>query len=114
MSRHQLGLLVALVLPLQGMPLLAQTAPTLRPLTSDAQLRQQFRADFLQGCNSGRTQGVRNQQAYCNCLANAYVSRYDGATLQALTQLAGRAGAVGPPLVDLMMTPERRACTSRS
>lgn len=81
---------------------------------TDAQLREQFRNNFLRGCLSGRTQGVRNQTAYCNCYANAYLARYDGRTLSLITQLAEQSGKNGPALVDLMMSPERRACTSRS
>ncbi|WP_043368487.1 hypothetical protein [Cyanobium sp. PCC 7001] len=98
--------LVALLL-LAG-PALAQSRP------SDAQLREQFRADFLRGCQSGRTPGVRNQRNYCSCYANSYLARYNGQTLAAISAQANQLGAGGPALVDLMMAPERQACAARS
>lgn len=86
----------------------------LGPQLTDAQLRQQFRENFLRGCLSGRTQGVHNQNNYGNCYANSYLARYDGRTLAAITQLSEQAGQTGPTLVDLMMSPERQGCAARS
>jgi len=107
-----------LALLLTAAPAVAQTrgqrAPAQGPQLTDAQLRQQFRENFLRGCLSGRTQGVRNQNNYCNCYANSYLARYDGRTLAAITQLSEQAGQTGPTLVDLMMSPERQGCAARS
>ncbi|MFM7312268.1 MAG: hypothetical protein ACKO0M_03715, partial [Cyanobium sp.] len=65
------------------------------------------------GCTAGKTPCVANQQQYCNCLAKAYNTRYDGRTLIGIAQLANQAGQPGPVLVDVMMAPERRICSSR-
>ncbi|MFQ6539880.1 MULTISPECIES: hypothetical protein [Aphanothece] len=97
-----------LALLLFATPALAQTRP------SDAQLREQFRTDFLRGCQAGRTPGVRNQRNYCNCFVNSYLARYNGQTLGAIAAQANQLGGRGAALVDLMMSPERQACAARS
>jgi hypothetical protein len=97
-----------LALLLVATPSFAQGRP------SDAQLREQFRTQFLQGCQAGRTRGVRNQSNYCNCFANSYLARYNGQTLAAISAQANQLGSGGAALVDLMMSPERRACAARS
>lgn len=76
----------------------------------EANLRQQFSAGFSKGCLGGQTPGISNQVGFCACMATAYTTRYNGRTLSAISQLAARAGAAGPPLVDVMMAPERQAC----
>ena len=104
-------LLLLSLLVLQAGPLRAQqnrVSPSL-PTSSDAQLRAKFRQDFIRGCNTGRTADVSSQVGYCRCLANAYNTRYDGQTLQAITRLASST-ANGAALVDLMMRPEKQTC----
>jgi hypothetical protein len=105
--------LAALFLLLPVGPVLAQAQPSAAQQPSDIQLRNQFRNNFLRGCNSGRTQGVSDQRGYCTCMADAYNSRYDGRTLAVISTLAGQAGQAGPQLADAMMSPERRICTAR-
>ena len=78
------------------------------------QLSQQFRDGFLKGCLNGKTPDVKNQPAYCLCLAAAYQSRYDGPTLAAISQLAARNGQSGPALVNVMMGPEAKSCAAKS
>lgn len=107
------SLLAATLLMLPVGPALAQVPRTPATQPSDAQLRSQFRSNFLRGCNSGRTEGVTNQQGYCTCMADAYNSRYDGRTLAVISTLAGQTGGSGPQLADAMMGPERRICTAR-
>jgi hypothetical protein len=89
-------------------PSLAQGNPT------NSQLTKQFRDGFLKGCLQGKTPGVRNQSSYCNCMAKSYQSRYDGRALTVISQLAGSVGEQGPALVNLMMTPEAKACSAKS
>ena len=90
-------------------PGLAQKAPL-----SNQQLSIQFREGFLKGCLAGKTPGVKNQGGYCNCLANGYLSRYDGPTLNAISQLGGAGGENGVRLVNIMMAPEARACSAKN
>lgn len=78
--------------------------------SEDANLRQQFSAGFSKGCLAGQTPGITNQAGFCACMARTYTTRYSGKNLAAISELAARAGAVGPQLVDLMMVPERQAC----
>ena len=78
------------------------------------QLSRQFRDGFLKGCLNGKTPDVKNQPAYCSCLAAAYQSRYDGPTLAAISQLAARNGQSGPALVNVMMAPEAKSCAAKS
>ena len=77
----------------------------------NAKLTQEFRAGFLKGCNNGKTPGVKNQSSYCNCLANAYQTRYNGFVLNAITQLANASGENGARLTNLMMAPEADSCS---
>jgi hypothetical protein len=81
---------------------------------SSAQLARQFRDGFMRGCTPGKTPGVRNQINYCNCLADSYLNRYDGTALSAISQLAGSLGEKGPLLVNIMISPEAKACVARS
>ena len=81
--------------------------------SSSAQLTAQFRDGFIKGCTPGKTQGVSNQIGYCNCLADAYSRRYDGNTLAAISQLAGSLGEKGPALVNVMISPEAKACSAK-
>ena len=90
----------------------AQPKPT--PAASSAQLSRQFRDGFMRGCTPGKTPGVSNQIKYCNCLADSYLKRYDGTTLTAISQLAGSLGEKGPLLVNVMISPEAKACAARS
>jgi hypothetical protein len=94
----------------RGLPSVAQAT---RQPTSQ-QLSQQFREGFLKGCLNGKTPDVKNQPAYCSCLAAAYQSRYDGPTLAAISQLAARSGQSGPALVNVMMAPEAKSCAAKS
>jgi hypothetical protein len=96
--------------------LLAFSSPGLaqQAALSNQQLSKQFREGFLRGCVTGKTPGVKNQSDYCNCLANGYLERYDGATLNAISQLSGTAGENGVRLVNIMMIPEARACSAKS
>lgn len=84
-----------------------------RPVNT-AEFSRQFREGFLKGCLNGKTEGVKNQTSYCNCLATSYQSRYDGKTLAAISQLAGRSGGAGPSLVNLMMAPEAKTCAIKN
>jgi flagellar biosynthesis/type III secretory pathway protein FliH len=77
----------------------------------NAKLTQEFRAGFLKGCNNGKTPGVKRQSNYCNCLANAYQTRYNGVALNAITQLANASGENGARLTNLMMAPEANSCS---
>ncbi|MCT0226003.1 hypothetical protein [Synechococcus sp. CS-1328] len=88
---------------------LAQQKPA-SSAVNDAQLRQQFRDGFLRGCLGNNLAGIRNKTQYCTCLADAYNSRYDGATLAAISQFATTAGNAGTTLVNLMMQPETQRC----
>jgi flagellar biosynthesis/type III secretory pathway protein FliH len=84
--------------------------PQITP-AENAKLSQEFRAGFLKGCNNGQTPGVKNQRSYCNCLANAYQTRYSGVALNAITQLANASGSNGARLTNLMMAPEANSCS---
>jgi len=90
-------------------PGLAQQAPL-----DNQQLSKQFRDGFLRGCVAGKTPGVKNQGGYCTCLASGYLGRYDGPTLNAISQLGGAAGENGVRLVNIMMVPEARACSAKN
>lgn len=90
-----------------------KTGTGIKPVSA-AEFSRQFREGFLKGCLNGKTEGVRNQTSYCNCLAGAYQSRYDGKTLAAISQLAGRSGGAGPSLVNLMIAPEAKTCASKN
>jgi hypothetical protein len=81
--------------------------------STNLQLTKQFREGFLTGCLQGKTPGVKNQGKYCTCMANSYQSRYDGRTLDAISQVAGRLGNQGPALVNLMVAPEAKVCQSK-
>lgn len=81
--------------------------------STNLQLTKQFREGFLKGCLQGKTPGVKNQGKYCTCMANSYQSRYDGRTLDAISQVAGRLGDQGPALVNLMVAPEAKVCQSK-
>lgn len=94
--------------PLAGWAQSAQKPPT------DAQLSRSFRDAFFNGCKSGKTPKVSNQNAYCNCLANGYQARFDGRTLTTISQLASSLGQQGPALVNLMMQPEIKRCVAGS
>jgi hypothetical protein len=96
--------------------LVAFTSPGLAqqaPLTNQ-QLSKQFREGFLRGCVAGKTPGVKNQVGYCTCLASGYLGRYDGPTLNTISQLGGAAGENGVRLVNIMMVPEARSCTAKN
>jgi len=107
---------------LSGQPSRSQANPSTRyPALAQAtrqptpqQLSQQFRDGFLKGCLNGKTPDVKNQSAYCSCLAAAYQSRYDGPTLAAISQLAARNGQSGPALVNVMMAPEGKSCAAKN
>ena len=90
-------------------PALAQVSKPLTPV----QLTRQFRDGFMKGCLNGKTPDVKNQQGYCDCLANAYQQRYDGTTLAVISQVAGSVGEKGPALVNLMMSPESKTCVAK-
>ena len=89
-------------------PGFAQQAPP-----ANQQLSKQFRDGFLRGCVTGKTPAVKNQSGYCSCLVNAYLARYDGASLNAISQLSGAAGENGVRLVNIMMGPEARSCSAK-
>ena len=93
--------------------LLWTTPQSLAQNNSDVALTKQFRQGFERGCNQGKTPGVNNQKKYCGCLANSYQARYTGAELTAISQLAGGAGEKGSILVNIMMTPEAKACNAK-
>lgn len=95
--------------------LLILSSPGFAQQTSktNQQLSKQFRDGFLRGCLTGKTPTVKNQAGYCNCLANSYLGRYDGASLNAISQLSGAAGENGVRLVNIMMGPEARVCTAK-
>ena len=97
--------LLVLLTPINGR---AQQQPT------NAQLTKQFRDGFLKGCLQGTTPGVRNQKNYCTCMANSYQFRYDGRTLAAISQVSGSLGNQGAALVNLMVSPEAKACKAKS
>jgi hypothetical protein len=80
---------------------------------SNAQLVNEFRDGFEQGCRQGKTPDVKNQRGYCTCMANSYQARYSGVELRAISQLAGSLGEQGPAIVNLMMVPEARACNAK-
>ena len=80
---------------------------------SNAQLVKEFRDGFEQGCRQGKTPDVKNQRGYCSCVANSYQARYSGAELRAISQFAGNLGEQGPAIVNLMMSPEARACNAK-
>jgi hypothetical protein len=80
---------------------------------TNAQLTKQFTDGFVKGCLQGKTPGVNNQSRYCNCMAKSYQARYDGRTLNLISQIAGSLGGNGPVLVNLMMTPEAKSCSAR-
>ena len=90
--------------------LMAQTSPQ----QSNSALVKQFRDGFMQGCKTGKAAGVSNQMRYCTCLANSYQARYDGQELSIISQLVNTTGANGSRLVNLMMTPESKACAAKS
>jgi hypothetical protein len=92
-----------------ALPGLAQQAST-----ANQQLSKQFRDGFLRGCLTGKTPAVKNQTGYCNCLVNGYLGRYDGASLNAISQLSGAAGENGVRLVNIMMGPEARSCAAKN
>lgn len=108
---HRILLPLLLLSALPPISSRAQQAPGAQQ--SDQKLRQDFSNGFLKGCTAGKTPGVANQQQYCTCLAKAYNTRFDGRTLSVISQLAAQAGQNGPILVDVMMAPERKSCTSR-
>lgn len=81
---------------------------------NDAQLRASFKEGFTKGCLSGKSKGIANQVSFCNCLSDAYNVRYTGINLAAISSLAGQVGPKGSLLVDVMMTPERQACTKNN
>ena len=81
---------------------------------TDSQLSRSFRDSFLEGCNSGKTPNVSNQDTYCTCMANGYQARYEGRILTAISQVAGSIGQQGPVLVNLMMQPEGKRCAAGS
>lgn len=89
-------------------PLIAQ--PNLQ--NNDAQQRAMFRQGFLKGCLAGKSTGNQNQPRFCNCLADAYNTRYSGNNLVVISSLAAQLGSRGPLMVDVMMTPERQVCTT--
>ena len=95
------SLLVLLGGPL---PVLAQGEPT------PAQLSKQFGEGFLKGCLASKVAGVKNQAGYCTCLAASYQTRYDGRSLNIISNLAAKLGDQGSVLVTLMMTPEAKVC----
>ena len=111
MSRHAIppllaiASLLALTIPINGR---AQQQPT------NAQLTKEFRNSFLKGCLQGKTPEVKNQSKYCTCMANSYQSRYDGRALTAIAQISGSLGEKGPLLVNLMVSPETKACKAKS
>ena len=85
-------------------------APTAAPAQTNSQLVKEFRNGFERGCNQGKTEGVSNQKGYCTCMANSYQSRYTGLELSAISQAASTLGENGPPIINLMMAPEAKAC----
>lgn len=88
----------------------AQTKPV---PPSTQQLAKQFRDGFMRGCTPGKTNGVRNQVNYCNCLAASYLNRYDGNTLSVISQLSGSLGENGAKLVNVMISPEAKTCAAK-
>lgn len=71
-----------------------------------------FAERFNEGCLKGGGQdrtGLQRQR-YCKCLLAAYQQRYSESELLMITQLAAKAGSVGPAVVNAMMGPERRRC----
>jgi hypothetical protein len=109
-----LGFANLLALGALGMqPLIGYAQP--KPTSANSeQLARQFRDGFMKGCINGKTDNVRNQANYCNCLADSYLKRYNGITLSAISQLAGSLGEKGPLLVNIMITPEANACAARN
>ena len=81
---------------------------------SNTELTKQFREGFLRGCLQGKTPNVKNQPSYCNCMADRYQARYSGSTLAVITELATKSGENGPRLVNVMMSPEAKFCSTKS
>lgn len=75
---------------------------------------KEFGDGFMKGCLQGKTPSIRNQSNYCTCLNKSYQSRYDGRTLNTISQLAGRLGNQGPTLVNIMMSPEAKSCAAKN
>lgn len=71
-----------------------------------------FAERFNEGClnGTGQERAGLQRQRYCKCLLAAYQQRYSESELLMITQLATRAGTVGPAVVNAMMAPERRRC----
>jgi hypothetical protein len=109
MKRLRLALATLYSLSVITLPGLAQQAAT-----DNLKLSKQFRDGFLRGCVTGKTPAVKNQTGYCTCLANSYLSRYDGTSLNTISQLSGTLGENGVRLVNMMMTPEARSCAAKS
>jgi hypothetical protein len=80
---------------------------------SSRELTLEFRNGFERGCNLGSTPDVSNQRGYCTCLANSYEARYSGDELSAISQYANKLGKQGAGMINLMMTPEKRACAEK-
>jgi len=101
--------LAALLLVVSGglLPVLAQDEPT------PAQLSKQFGEGFLKGCLASKVAGVKNQAGYCTCLATSYQTRYDGRSLNIISNLAAKLGDQGSALVTLMMMPEAKVCADK-
>lgn len=89
-------------------------AQTRAATPNSEQLARQFRDGFMRGCAPGKTNGVRSQVAYCNCLAASYLNRYDGNTLAGISQLSASLGEKGALLVNVMISPEAKACAAKN
>nr|WP_137006772.1 hypothetical protein [Synechococcus sp. UW106] len=104
--KHSLAISLAAAIGISMIPIAVPAQP-------DRQLVKQFRDGFERGCNQGKTEEVSNQRRYCNCMANSFQSRYTGKELSAISQAATGLGDNGPSIVNLMMTPEARACNAK-
>ena len=87
--------------------LMAQT------VSSNAAMARQFRNGYEKGCLQAKTKQVTNQKAFCGCMADSYESRYSGSELSEISQFAQKYGQSGSAFVNLMMSPEAKACANQ-
>ena len=87
--------------------LMAQTS------SGNAALARQFRLGYEKGCSQAKRNDVSNQKAFCGCMADSYESRYSGSELFEISQFAQQHGQSGSALVNLMMSPEAKACANQ-
>ena len=80
---------------------------------SNRDLVLKFRDGFERGCNQGSTPGVTNQKGYCTCMANSFQARFSGRELTTISQSSSKLGQGGAALVNLMMSPEAKACNAK-